>query len=75
VPSTVHDTFFLGGVEKIKILEILKPHILFEDQVGNLKMEARVAPCVHVPFGVTNEAARTRTITARGTGTSARRGS
>jgi 5'-nucleotidase len=52
---TVNDAFFLGGVDKGKILEILKPHIFFEDQLGNLTNAARVAPSVYVPFGVMNE--------------------
>ena len=54
---TVNDAFFLGGVDKGKVLEILKPHIFFEDQLGNLTNAARVAPSVYVPFGVMNEPA------------------
>jgi 5'-nucleotidase len=51
----VNDAFFLGGVEKAKILEILKPHIFFDDQTGHLTSAAKVAPSVHVPFGVVNQ--------------------
>lgn len=51
---TVNDAFFLGGVSKAKILEILKPHIFFDDQTKHLLPATTVAPCVHVPFGVTN---------------------
>ncbi|MBT0995532.1 5'-nucleotidase [Cellulomonas sp. DKR-3] len=50
----VNDAFFLGGVEKRRVLEVLKPHIFFEDQLGNLVGAARVVPSVHVPFGVRN---------------------
>nr|WP_242459973.1 5'-nucleotidase [Rhodococcus sp. MS13] len=46
--------FFLGGVSKVKVLEILKPHIFFDDQTKHLLPASTVAPCVHVPFGVTN---------------------
>lgn len=51
---TVNDAFFLGGVSKVKVLEILKPHIFFDDQTKHLLPASTVAPCVHVPFGVTN---------------------
>lgn len=50
----VNDAFFLGGVEKARVLSILKPHIFFDDQLGHLTGAAAVAPSVHVPFGVTN---------------------
>lgn len=50
----VNDAFFLGGVEKARVLEILKPHIFFDDQEGHLTGAAQVAPSVHVPFGVVN---------------------
>ncbi len=49
-----NDAFFLGGVEKARVLEILKPHIFFDDQMGHLEGAARAAPSVHVPFGVVN---------------------
>jgi len=51
---TVNDAFFLGGVEKATVLEILKPHIFFDDQTNHLKSASKVVPSVHVPFGVTN---------------------
>ncbi|MDM8083791.1 5'-nucleotidase [Cellulomonas cellasea] len=51
----VNDAFFLGGVEKARVLEILKPHIFFDDQRGHLANAAKVAPSVHVPFGVINQ--------------------
>ena len=51
---TVNDAFFLGGVEKADVLEILKPHIFFDDQKGHIASASRVVPSVHVPFGVTN---------------------
>lgn len=51
----VNDAFFLGGVEKARVLEILKPHIFFDDQETHLGPAAKVAPSVHVPFGLINQ--------------------
>ncbi|MCP1248936.1 5'-nucleotidase [Gluconobacter oxydans] len=50
-----NDAFFLGGVEKGKILSVLKPHIFFDDQSGHLRSASAVAPSVHIPFGITNQ--------------------
>jgi 5'-nucleotidase len=50
-----NDAFFLGGIEKGKILSVLKPHIFFDDQSGHLKSASAVVPSVHIPFGVTNQ--------------------
>lgn len=50
----VNDGFFLGGIEKKKVLQILRPHIFFDDQRGHLDGAAQVAPSVHIPFGITN---------------------
>lgn len=52
----VNDAFFLGGVAKAKVLEILKPHIFFDDQQGHIEGASRVVPSVHVPFGALNAA-------------------
>lgn len=50
----VNDALFLGGIEKARVLEVLKPHIFFDDQRGHLERAQRVVPSVHVPFGITN---------------------
>ena len=50
----VNDAFFLGGIEKAKVLEILRPHIFFDDQPAHLKSTSSVVPSVHIPFGITN---------------------
>jgi 5'-nucleotidase len=61
----VNDAFFLGGVEKARILRVLQPHIFFDDQMGHLESAAGEIPSVHVPFGVTNEGhSRTVVVTA-----------
>ena len=49
-----NDAFFLGGIEKKRVLEVLKPHIFFDDQSGHLAGAATVVPSVHIPFGITN---------------------
>lgn len=48
------EIFFLGGVEKRKILEVFKPHLFFDDQLSHLETAGSVAACVHVPFGIAN---------------------
>jgi 5'-nucleotidase len=50
-----NDAFFLGGIEKGKVLRVLKPHIFFDDQSGHLKSASAVVPSVHIPFGTTNK--------------------
>ena len=50
-----NDAFFLGGIEKSRVLGVLKPHIFFDDQSGHLKSASTVVPSVHIPFGITNQ--------------------
>jgi len=50
----VDEAFFMGGVEKSRVLSIFKPHIFFDDQASHIQGVARLFPSVHVPFGVTN---------------------
>ena len=49
---SVNDAFFLGGIDKGPILEVLQPHIFFDDQRRNVDGAARSTPSVHIPFGV-----------------------
>ncbi len=49
------ETFFLGGMNKERILNVLKPHMFFDDQKTHLKSEAGDIPMVHIPFGITNQ--------------------
>ncbi len=51
----VNEAFFLGGIEKRKVLEVLKPHIFFDDQKLHLASTSEILPSVHIPFGVTNQ--------------------
>jgi hypothetical protein len=50
----VDEVFFLGGIEKRKILEVFRPHIFFDDQLEHIRPAAGLVPCVHVPFGIAN---------------------
>lgn len=50
----IDEAFFLGGIDKERVLKIFKPHIFFDDQEGHIEGVARIAPSVHVPFGVRN---------------------
>ena len=52
----VNDAFFLGGVDKGPFLEVLRPHIVFDDQRRNVDGAARSTPSVHIPFGELNGA-------------------
>ncbi len=49
------ETFFLGGMEKKRILGIFKPHLFFDDQITHLQPSAENLAMVHVPFGVANK--------------------
>lgn len=51
---TVDDAFFLGGIEKGRIMEVLRPHIFFDDQRTHLEGTAKHVASVHVPFGELN---------------------
>lgn len=52
---TVDEMFFMGGVEKKRVLEVLKPHIFIDDQISHLDQELKNITLVHIPFGVANE--------------------
>lgn len=50
----VDELFLTGGIEKKNILDILRPQIFFDDQLGHLEPASGSTPCVHIPFGVRN---------------------
>ncbi|WGG52720.1 5'-nucleotidase [Rugamonas sp. DEMB1] len=54
---SANETFFLGGMDKARVLRIFKPHIFFDDQLSHLKSAGGTIPMVHVPFGVANRPA------------------
>jgi 5'-nucleotidase len=49
----VNQAFFLGGIEKSRVLNIMKPHMFFDDQMGHFEHIEKV-PAVHIPFGIIN---------------------
>ncbi len=51
---TVDELFLMGGVDKSRVLNVLKPHIYFDDQLTHLNPELSKIPLVHIPFGITN---------------------
>lgn len=50
----VTEAFFLGGISKDRVLEIMRPHIFFDDQMSHLDHLKNI-PAVHIPMGITNE--------------------
>jgi 5'-nucleotidase len=48
------ELFLLGGIEKKKVLDVLKPHLFFDDQIGHLEPASKDTPSVHIPFGIVN---------------------
>ena len=48
---TTDQTFFLGGVDKGRILAALRPHIFFDDQIHpHLDVAKDYTPSVHIPI-------------------------
>lgn len=46
----VNEIFFLGGVEKAKVLKAFRPHIFFDDQDLHLEAAALLVPSGKVPY-------------------------
>lgn len=53
---SVNDAFFLGGIEKWRVLKVLRPHIFFDDQQVHLDGANDYIAGVHIPYGVANVA-------------------
>lgn len=52
---SANETFFLGGMDKARVLAVFKPHIFFDDQLSHLRVTPEgTIPMVHVPFGIAN---------------------
>ncbi len=51
----VNEAFFMGGVEKAKVLDVMRPHIFFDDQKLHLEPASSRLPSVHIPFGIANK--------------------
>ncbi len=50
----VDEVFFMGGIDKSRVLKILRPHIFFDDQRIHLDHLDSI-PAVHIPFGIANK--------------------
>ena len=50
----IEEAFFLGGIDKSRILNIMRPHIYFDDQIAHLDHLDKI-PAVHIPFGIANK--------------------
>lgn len=48
----VDEMLLLGGIEKARVLKVLRPHLFLDDQMGHLKGDLTGTALVHVPFGV-----------------------
>lgn len=59
---TVDEAFFLGGVEKLRVLEVMRPQIYFDDQTLHLDGAENVYAGVHVPYGIANATEPTEPI-------------
>lgn len=55
---TVDEMFLLGGIEKRRLLEVFKPHLFLDDQLGHLDAKIPDIPLVHIPFGELNKGQR-----------------
>ncbi|MGO2069823.1 5'-nucleotidase [Glutamicibacter arilaitensis] len=51
----VDDAFFLGGIEKGPVLEVLGPDIFFDDQLTHIESAFEHTLSAHVIFGVRND--------------------
>lgn len=48
----VDQSFFLGGMDKRRVLDVWHPHIFFDDQMSHAGPASASTPSVHVPFGI-----------------------
>src|SRR5690606_4055207 len=46
----VDQAFFLGGMPKDKVLQALRPHIFFDDQVSHVEPASKVVPASQVLY-------------------------
>ena len=54
----VDEVFLLGGINKSRILEVMKPHLFLDDQISHLDPKLHNIPLVHIPFGIRNVKAK-----------------
>ena len=49
------ELFFMDGLDKKNVLEVIRPHIFFDDQIRHLEKTQQSIPSVLVPFGIHNK--------------------
>ena len=50
----VDEAFFLGGIDKTRVLHVFRPHIFFDDRLDTIEDASGIVPSAHVPFGIGN---------------------
>ena len=50
----VDEAFFLGGIDKTRVLQVFRPHIFFDDRLDTIEDASGIVPSAHVPFGIGN---------------------
>lgn len=50
----IDEAFFLGGMNKDKVLKVFRPHIFFDDQTTHIDRVSKKFPSVHIPYGIAN---------------------
>lgn len=50
---SVDEVHFLGSLSKRKVIEVMCPHMFFDDRIDNIR-DIRNIPLVHIPFGELN---------------------
>lgn len=48
------ELFLMDGLPKKRVLDVLKPHIYFDDQLKHVESTSETVPSVLVPFGINN---------------------
>ena len=48
------ELFLMDGLSKSRVLNVMRPHIFFDDQLSHLEQTATIIPSVLVPFGINN---------------------
>jgi len=56
---SVDQMFFMGGIEKKRVLSTFKPHLFIDDQIGHLDDSLENITLVHLPFGIANKPPKT----------------
>jgi 5'-nucleotidase len=61
----IDEAFFLGGVEKSRVLKAFKPHIFFDDQDVHLESASALVPSGKVPYQTDSELNKSKSPAAK----------